>query len=115
MKGYSLAIVGSRTMTDWALFREGIAQCLENFGELPVKVVSGGAKGADRMARVWAKQNEIELVEFLPDWKGIVRNADIVKASDKVLAFPSKKGRGTQNTIARAQKQNKEVIVLWMD
>jgi len=44
-----------------------------------------------------------------------VRNADIVKNCDKVLAFPSRKGKGTQNTIARAEKAGKEVIVVWMD
>jgi len=78
-----LAIVGSRNMTDTKLFREGIIQVLEKYGE-PVEVISGGAPGADSLGAEWARQNNYPLIEYKPNWSkygkqaGILRNGDIV-------------------------------------
>ena len=120
-EGYNLAIVGSRNLSDWSIFTEGIIQCCENWGSLPSKIVSGGAKGADFMAAKWANENNIDLVEFVPNWRkygntaGIIRNQDIIESCDKVLAFPSRTGKGTQNSILRATEAQKQMIVIYID
>ena len=67
----------------------------------------------------WARDNNIPLEEFIPDWKnkgkaaGVMRNTDIVNACDRVLAFPSRNGKGTQDTIKKASK--KQVITIFID
>ena len=117
----SLAIVGSKNMTTWEIFEEGITQFIETVGQLPDQVVSGGDKGAYLMGAKWARDNGIKLVVFRPKRSqygkkaGIMRNTDIVNAATHVLAFPSHNGKGTQDSIKKAEKQDKPCIILWID
>jgi hypothetical protein len=75
-----------------------------------LRLVSGGARGADEMAQVLAGDEEIQIQVFLADWahlgKGaaFARNQLIVDAADAVLAFfgPGEKSHGTLDTIRRA-------------
>ena len=120
MEGYTLAIIGSRNMISEPLFQEGVIQAIEQWG-LPSSVVSGGAKGADTMGEKWADDNGIDCIVYNSDWEkhgkkaGPLRNIDIIKKADKVLAFPSHKGKGTQHAISLAKVQQKEVLKLWID
>jgi len=115
---YCLAIIGSRNFDNSELFQEGLIQVFEMWG-LPTKVVSGGAKGADTFGEQWAKANDIECIVYKPDWKkhgrkaGILRNTDIINECDKVLAFPSQNGKGTQDSIKKAKQKNKDSIIIW--
>ena len=116
-----LAIVGSRDFTDQKKFDECLLEFVVKNGK-PSKVISGGARGADTLAKQWAKRNGIEFDDenFKPDWKkhgkkaGILRNTDIVNACTDVIAFPSEKGAGTQDTIRKAKAQNKPVTIIWV-
>lgn len=123
--GIVLAIVGSRTFADNVLFEETIQEFIVRH-EMPIKVVSGGAKGADTMGENWAKRMGITLQVFKPRWKyplsgkydpgaGLKRNTDIIKACTHVNAFPSKKGRGTQDSIRKAKEMGKPCIVKWIE
>ncbi len=80
------------------------------------KVIHGGAKGADSLAKEWAETHDIPQVGIPADWErygksaGPIRNQqmlDIYKP-DLVIAFPG--GRGTADMIKRAREAN--VIVL---
>ena len=80
-------VVGSRSFNDYSLLKI----VLDN--NRPDIIVSGGASGTDSMARRYAQENSIKLVEHLPDYdkfgKGapLLRNKSIVKDSDHVIAF----------------------------
>lgn len=73
-----------------------------------VRVVQGGAKGADALAKEWAEVNSVECVEYKPDWKhygrsaGIRRNAEMLEKEnvDLVVAFPG--GIGTADMVHKA-------------
>ncbi len=114
---YVLAIVGSRTLKDRAIFLEGIVQVLETWG-MPGRVVSGGAAGADIMGEIWANDNNIPTTILRPDWRkygkgaGLRRNHDIIRAADRVLAFPSPSGSGTQHSIGLARRGNKKLCIV---
>ena len=81
-----IAVVGSRGLS---LSEEMLAMYLSEADE----IVSGGAKGVDTCVARYAKEKEIPLTEFLPDYsrygKGapIVRNKQIVDYADKVVVF----------------------------
>jgi len=114
-----LAIVGSRNFTDQEFFNECMSKFVKEYGS-PTKIISGGARGADTLAEEYAKREGIILTIHNPDWElhgksaGPIRNALIVKDCNIVLAFPSKNGRGTQDTIKKANDANKKVVIHWV-
>jgi hypothetical protein len=76
-------------------------------------VVSGGAQGADSLAKQWANDNHIPLIEFFPDWTkygksaAFIRNEHIIHNGDKTFAFWDLQSRGTKNSIEITKRLNK--------
>jgi hypothetical protein len=77
-------------------------------------ILEGGARGADRMAYLWAKENGIECIEFPADWKkyglaaGPIRNRQMLdEKPDMVLAFHNSinTSKGTLDTLKEANKR----------
>ena len=101
-----IAVVGSRGLS---LSEEMLATYLSEADE----IVSGGAKGVDTCVARYAKEKEIPLTEFLPDYsrygKGapIVRNKQIVDYADKVVVFWDGSSKGTLSVIRYAERINK--------
>jgi hypothetical protein len=112
-----LAIVGGRDYTNYNNFKKIVDTYIEEIG-IPTEIISGGAKGIDTMAAVWANENNIPIIEFKPDWAtygkkaGILRNTDIINESTHVLALPTKKSIGTHDSIRKAKDLNKILKVI---
>ena len=73
-----LAVIGSRSSTDYDVFSKKLSKHikgLEERGYVVEEIVSGGANGADALARVYALSHGIVLKEFLPDYKKYGRGA----------------------------------------
>lgn len=113
----NIAIIGSRNFTDYELMSSTIlSYFIEN--ELnKITIVSGGAKGADTLAEKFAMENHLEITVFKPDWKkfgkraGFLRNTIIIENSDIVFAFWDSISNGTKDSIEKAEKLNKKVIL----
>ena len=110
-----LAIVGSRTVTDLAMV---CAEADVIHASTPVaELISGGAQGADSLGEAWAMARGIPVRRLIPDWKkhgraaGVIRNTDIVKQADKVVAFWDGTSRGTRDTIGKARRADKLMYV----
>lgn len=103
-----IAIIGSRNLT---------VDLSEYIPEGTTSIISGGAKGIDTCAANYAKENRLELIEFLPDYKKygkgapLKRNDLIIDAADIVLAFWDGKSKGTKYGIDRCKKSGKEVRI----
>jgi hypothetical protein len=116
----NLAIVGSRTYTNYESFKQHMSEYVSIRGS-PKQIISGGALGADTLAERYAHENKIPIIIYHAEWNkygkgaGMLRNTDIVHASTHVIAFPSRTGRGTQDTINKAKKLNKNVEIIWID
>lgn len=84
-------------------------------------IISGGAKGADTLAKKYSNDNNIELLEFIPDWDkygksaGYIRNVEIIDNCDCVVAFWDGESKGTQHSINIAKKKNKKIKVIKFD
>lgn len=80
-------------------------------------IISGGAVGVDRWAADAAREHGLQLVEILPDWNahgkaaGIIRNREIVRQAEAVVAFWDGKSKGTRSTIEMAAEARKLVRV----
>ena len=76
------------------------------------KIVSGGAKGADSLAEIYAEKYQLPLIVFKHDWQkygrgaGIVRNREIIEAADIVVAFWDGSSKGTASSLKLAKSKN---------
>lgn len=123
-----LAIVGSRNFTNYKIFKQIVLNTIEdfklkypNFDYSDITIVSGGADGTDLMAERFAEENNYELTVFEADWNkygkaaGPIRNTKIVNECTHLIAFPSKTGSGTQDSIKKAKDLNKRLHVYQID
>lgn len=105
-----LAIIGSRDISDYPLERVIPTETTE--------IITGGARGADTLARQYALSHGIPLVEFLPDYgrfgraAPIRRNDLIIARADVVLALWDGRSPGTRYVIDTCRRLGKPVIVL---
>ena len=104
-----IAVIGSRGL---------IVRDLENYlPEETTEIVSGGARGVDTSARMYAKMHGIKLTEFLPDYNmygkiaPLVRNLEIIDYADEVYAFWDGTSRGTKYVIENCRRKKKKVHV----
>ncbi|MGD9560883.1 MAG: DUF2493 domain-containing protein [Pyrinomonadaceae bacterium] len=81
-------VCGSRTINDPA----AVSRAVEQSGIRPTQIISGGARGVDRLASEYAAAKGIEFIEYLADWDkygkraDFVRNYAMVGAADAVIA-----------------------------
>ena len=83
-------------------------------------IISGGCSGTDTLAERYADEHKLEKKVYLPNpSKGAgrfhARNKQIVKDSNKLIAFLSKNSKGTQHTIALAISAKIPVIIYNID
>lgn len=118
VKTIKLAVVGSRTFIDY----DYMCQTLKWFDIK--QIISGGAKGADALAKRYAEEHNIDYKEFPANWDkhgksaGYIRNKQIVDAADEVVAFWDGESKGTQHTITITEEQGKPLHVykpIWKD
>lgn len=116
-----IAIVGSRDYKDLEAVKRYVYSLPRD-----VTIVSGGARGVDTVAVDTAKERGMKTVVIpvnqrgLPDdhhrnsafaQRAMVRNGEIVQMVGTVVAFHDGVSSGTANTIERAQKAGKTVII----
>ena len=109
-----LAIIGSRDFINYNFLKEN----LEPYKPKITLVVSGGARGADKLGEQWAVENKIETLIFLADWDkfgkraGYIRNEDIIKNCDCCIAFWDGKSKGTAHSISLCEKLKKPFKII---
>jgi len=107
-----IAVVGSRAFPN----REAVEHFVGRLAK-DATVVSGGAKGVDSWAVEAAHAAGLEVIVMEADWErhgrsaGPIRNHEIVRLSDMIVAFWDGKSRGTLNTVALAVGANVPVQV----
>lgn len=115
-KGIVLAVVGGRDFKDYELLSKEIDHIAEKNNLL--RIVSGGAKGADSLAKRYADENQIPITELIPEWRkhgmsaGKRRNTDIVAEADYVLAFWDSRSRGTHDSIKKSRTLKKRLQIV---
>ena len=115
---YYLLIAGSRTFNDRETFDKIVAEYMPA-GAAETVIVEGGAKGADTMARDFARENGMNFSEFKPKWSkygkaaGPFRNVEMIEfvrehgeaeLGGSALFFWDGKSRGTAQCIREARK-----------
>lgn len=110
-------IAGSRNITH----HTWVKACIDKYHkENPItEVVCGLAHGADTYGKEWAEENNIPVKCFPADWEcfgkqaGFIRNEEMGKYADKLLAFWNGSSRGTRHMINFMDKLNKPVFIYY--
>jgi hypothetical protein len=116
-----LIIAGSRTCTGPENYQRLLNAVLA--GGRPDEIISGGAKGPDRMGEEIAQAYGIPVKQFIPDWDGkgkgagFLRNGDMaVYASEveggRLVALWDGQSRGTAQMIDVARNYGLDVVVV---
>lgn len=101
---------------NWGWVRWHLGEAVED-EDLPLEIVSGGAKGADRLGEKYAKENNYKVKKFIPDWEkgksaGMVRNIEMLKYSSHALVFWDGVSKGSKQAIDNAKKYNVKLRVI---
>ena len=109
-KEFRVVVAGSRNFGDY----ERLSAELDKFlvGKKNVVIVSGTARGADRMGEQYAAEHGYKIDQFPAEWgkyhqgAGPIRNMQMVKTADAVVAFWDNQSSGTRNIIDCARQES---------
>lgn len=111
-------IAGSRNATR-ADVRQALDLCPWS-GFISV-VVSGTARGADQEGEQWAEEYGLKVERFPATWEhdgkqaGPLRNIEMAKSADGLIAIWDGQSRGTKNMIENARKLGLRIFLLRTD
>lgn len=129
MKELRVIIAGSRDFDDFPKLMNSCIDILfkitEQHNDLnKIRIVSGAARGSDRLGEQYAKVAGYEVSRFPADWDGLGRRAGYVRNSEMakyavangnygvLIAFWDGKSKGTKHMIDLAEKNGLEVHIV---
>jgi hypothetical protein len=110
-------IAGSRHFHD----QKTLDQAVEASGFEITCVISGAAKGVDRLGENWAQTRGIGIRSFPADWKkhgraaGPIRNKEMAEVGEALIALPCPCSRGTRGMIKLAKEHGLPVFIQEVD
>lgn len=122
----NIIIAGSRDFDDYRLLKKTVSDYIEENqvnNTQQIRIISGGAKGADRLGECYAFDNGCSVIRFQALWgvygksAGPRRNNEMAKfasesGSGTLIAFWDGESRGTKNMIDTARRYGLHVIVV---
>jgi hypothetical protein len=111
-------IAGSRTISPTA---DEMDLIIAESGINVTSVLCGGARGVDKAGAEWGRGQGIAVQYFLAEWKlkgrkaGILRNVEMAKNADALIAIWDGKSRGTKHMIDTAREAGIKVMVASWD
>ena len=111
-----LIIAGGRAFDDYELLTREVEKIIA--GEPVVEIVSGGAKGADRLGEFFAIDHNLPIKRFPADWDlhgksaGFKRNAEMADYADHCICFWDGRSKGTGHMINLAKSKGLAVTVI---
>ena len=129
MKELRVIIAGSRDFDDFPKLMNSSIEILTGISKKRddldrIRIISGTARGADKLGEQYAKIAGYELSKFPADWDGLgkragyVRNAEMAKFAVEdgnygvLIAFWDGQSRGTKHMIDLAKRYGLEVHVV---
>lgn len=107
-------IAGSRSIDNMLVLHDAIVQCKW----VITGILCGQAKGVDTLGKIWGLANNIPVCYYPADWDkygkaaGHIRNAEMAKDADALLAIWDGVSKGTANMITQARRLKLKVHVV---
>jgi predicted Rossmann fold nucleotide-binding protein DprA/Smf involved in DNA uptake len=111
-----ICVAGSRKIKDKELVLKALS-----YAPQMTTLVSGGAEGVDTIAEEIAKEQNIPIERYLPDWHthgkkaGYLRNRTMVDHCDFVIVVWDGNSKGSKHTMDIAIEKGKPVLVIMQD
>ena len=113
---FRVIVAGGRDFSDYEYLRSSLDFLLQNVTGLIV-IVSGTAKGADKLGEQYAAEKGYAVLRFPADWDrfgkaaGYMRNEQMAKNADALVAFWDGTSKGTKNMIQLAKRYDLKIRV----
>ena len=113
-----VAIIGSRTFSDYRFFRNKCNQLLALSDQTTMTIISGGARGTDRLAERYAREKAIRIKVYQAEWEilgktaGFIRNDLMLIDCTHVIAFWDGCSHGTRHMVVKAKLMKKQIRVV---
>ncbi len=113
---FRIIIAGGRDFSDYNLLSTTMDYLLSRVND-EIIVVCGKARGADTLGELYAQERGYTVQYFPADWErygksaGHVRNTEMAKNADALVAFWDGSSRGTKNMIEIAQKHGLKIRI----
>lgn len=108
-------VAGTRTITD----KKIVWDALDNTKFEITELISGGARGVDRMGEEWAKSKNIPIKQYLPHYNidnphyaPLLRNNSMAQDGDALIAIWDGQSRGTKHMIGCMEGYKKPVEII---
>lgn len=112
---FKVIIAGSRGFSNYKLLEGKLDSLFSKKSN--VEIVSGTARGADKLGEMYAKKRSLPVIQFPADWDkygksaGYKRNAQMAQYADACVVFWDGKSRGTKHMIDLAKKQELQIRI----
>lgn len=109
-------IAGTRKVTNYGLLLRALDEC--GWRDEITSVVSGCAKGGDLLGETWATSQGLPILRHPANWRrdgraaGPLRNTEMVKNADALIALWDGASNGTRDVIMKARAAGLRVFVL---
>jgi hypothetical protein len=111
-----IIIAGGRDFNDYDMLCRRVDKILSRQTE--IEIVSGVAKGADKLGERYALERGYKITRFIADWNtfgkaaGYRRNIEMAVYADALIAFWNNESKGTEHMITVAKKQGLLIRVI---
>ncbi len=112
---FKVIVAGSRGFNDYEFLKEKLDHLLQNKSR--VMIISGTARGADRLGERYAKEKGHTLLRMAAEWgkygrsAGYRRNEAMAEKGDALVAFRLNMSKGTTHMINIAKERGLRVRV----
>jgi hypothetical protein len=112
-----LIIAGSRSFDDYDRLCVACNHLTQNF-KVPVVVISGCARGADRLGERWADSRRLHVERFPADWDrhgkaaGYRRNEAMARAATHCIVFWDGQSPGAKHMIDLARQYRLQLRIV---
>ena len=114
---FRVIIAGTRDFNDYQLLCDKCDAILSaKRQDSNIIIISGTARGADRLGERYARERGYEIRQFPADWlndekkTGPIRNAKMADNADALIAFWDGQSRGPKNMIETAKRKGRSRV-----
>ena len=109
-------IAGGRDFNDYDLLCRKADKILSQQSE--IEIVSGAAKGADKLGERYALEHGYQIIRYIPDWNffgksaGFIRNIDMAEHADALILFWNGKSNDSKHMLKIARDKGLKIRIM---